>query len=207
MIKVKYSTSYDAKRKRIKRLPEYYIRLLEALIKKDALGVIKAFQEGIRNKTFNMRPLQEKTIKRKISKGMPKPDTPLYGWGDMEEKSYINMLRLRRYQTGNKIMWKVRPSKAMHHSKKIRLDWLFDVHEYGTIIMQWRGGNLVIIRIPPRPALFLAYRRYLIKKRREEPAKDVQKAITRIINDGNFRLEQRIREKAEKGLTRDLYEI
>ena len=74
---------------------------------------------------------------------------------------------------------------------------LFVVHEFGTVIRQDRGGKEVLIRIPPRPAFFYAYRRYLGRMRRAADAKEVKKAMTEYVQNGKRRLLAKIQERSE----------
>jgi hypothetical protein len=75
----------------------------------------------------------------------------------------------------------------MHWSGKIKLSDLFAIHEYGAVIKQKKGEDSVLIRIPPRPALLLSYRKHLSKKKsdKREKSKEVKKAITNYINNAN----------------------
>ena len=133
---------------------------------------------------MRLERLAEITISSKSRQGFEKPSSPLYGKGDSaQERSYANMLNITK--RGNS--WVLYPSTRMHWSGKIRLDELFMIHEHGAIVKQQRGENTVLIRIPPRPALLLSYRRFLIKKRadKREQSKEVKRAMTDYINKGN----------------------
>jgi hypothetical protein len=156
---------------------------VSGLTKRDLLMIKDEFQNGITKNNFGLVPLSELTIDSKRKKGYVKPTTPLYGKGDSEEESYKNMMEI--IKEGNK--WILRPKASLHWSGKLTLDFLFKIHEHGATVMQERGGKVVFIRIPPRPALLLAYRRFLIKKRKDkrETVKDVKKAVTTYINTGN----------------------
>lgn len=181
--KVTYSNSYSAKRHRIRRLPVLAERSLTAYLKRDAYGVIDAFREGIQRNNFKLARLRESTIRSKQSKGYPAPSRPLYGLGDQSDQSYMNMLRATKTSDG----WAVAPSTEAHHSGRITLDHLFNIHEFGTTIR--RGTS--IIRIPPRPAFLKAYRRYLNVRRDRETTQEVRAAIAEYVNTGRDTLGRR----------------
>lgn len=183
-VKVKFSGSYQAKQKRIKALPVLMEKAVSGLTKKDLLGIKKDFHDGIKNNTLRLEKLAEITIESKRKKGFSKPTAPLYGKGDdAQERSYMNMLNISK--RGNS--WVLYPSNRMHWSGKIKLSDLFKIHEYGAVVKQKRGDKNILIRIPPRPALLLSYRRYLIRKRRDrrEQSKEVRQAMTDYINNAS----------------------
>lgn len=179
MIGVKFSNSYNAKMLRIKRLPEYVPDMMIGALKKDAVGIVKTFHDGIKNDTLELEFLKPATIQQKDRKGFENPDSPLYGKGDdAKDRSYSNMLRIRKLKNG----WKVYPSRAMHWSGKITLNHLFQIHEYGCTVTA-RNGNT--FRIPPRPAFMYSYRKWMNdkKKNQMETSVTVKKAITDYINN------------------------
>jgi hypothetical protein len=182
-VQVKLSDSYNAKRKRISRIPRIARGSMRAATKKDAYGIIKTFREGIAANDFRLKRLQGSTVKKKRKQGMPKPRTPLYGKGEQSNSSYMNMLRVHRERNG----YRIRPSDGKHHSGRVKLKTLFFVHEYGTVIRQKNK----VIRIPPRPAFRKSFERYLRKKKRTEPTEEVSRAIQDWINHGR---ETRIRQ-------------
>lgn len=178
-VKVKYSDNYWAKRKRIQRLPKIINNVVRGAIKKDALGIIETFHDGIKKETLGLEPLEESTVLGKA--GYSQPSTPLYKAGDERKlDSYVNMLRIRKLKNG----WKVYPSWGKHWEASLELRQLFIVHEYGTKIVQKNG---TIINIPPRPAFLLSYQKYLSDKieNKKETAMEVSKAITEYINTAN----------------------
>lgn len=191
MIKV-YSSGYDAIRKRIAKLPKELNETIMAKRKLDAIRFIELFQEGIRDDIFGLERLKEITQTNKKALGYTKPDTPLYGKGDDDKASFINMLRIRKVKTG----WVVFPSWAKHHSANMQLRQLLIIHEYGAIV---RGTKInkktgmqeqYLIRIPPRPALTMAYMT-LLKERRDdsrEQAIKVKKAIHDFITGASSRI-------------------
>ena len=190
---------------RIRRLPKLYDDVLRAEVKRDAAGVMGEFRTGIMKGTFGFEPLKPKTIARKKAQGLPKPDFPLYGIGPSDMKSYMNMLEIKKLKSG----WKVTPSKKKHHTKKITLDHLFQIHEYGAIVKRKTKDGIKLIRIPPRPALTNGYERWMIKRRRMEPkpAIEVKKAITQFITDGNATLVTKIKKRRIEGVMRGLHEL
>ena len=133
-----------------------------------------------------MQPLSQKTIDSKERQGLSKPETPLYGYGDWSDKSYMNMFLLRKLKNG----WKAYPRKAKHHKANMELRQLFEIHEYGRTIK--RGETL--IRIPPRPAGWATYREVLLKVKKKEASRKVKQAITEYINTGNQKLMNKVSE-------------
>jgi len=183
-VKVKFSDKYHAKRKRISSLPKLMERAVSGLTKKDLIGINKIFHDGIKNNTLRLEKLAEITINSKRKKGFSKPTVPLYGKGDdAEKRSYANMMNITKQGDS----WVLKPSTRMHWSGKIKLSDLFKIHEYGAIVRQTRGETEVLIRIPPRPALLLSYRRYLINKRKDkkEQSREVRQAMTDYINNAS----------------------
>lgn len=181
MIGVKYSNSYQAKMNRIKRLPEMGNDMMLGALKKDAVGIVKTFHDGIKNDTLELELLKPETVQQKDRKGFSRPDNPLYGKGDDEkDRSYSNMLRITKLKNG----WKVYPSRAMHWSGKISLKDLFTIHEYGTTITARNGKAF---RIPPRPAFMYSYRKWMQMKTQNgaETSTQVKKAITDYINNAD----------------------
>lgn len=189
MISAKFSTSYEAMKKRVQRLPKLIEDSADTFSKKDAVKLIEIFQEGIRDNSFGLEPLKDKTIQRKIREGKSKPTFPLYGDGDDENESYINMFRIRKIKKG----YRVYARWAKHHEAPLQLRWLLDVHENGALI---RHPNGAIIRIKPRPAFKKAYDRLLIEKLNKENADKVQKAMISLLKYGS---ENEFRKISDKG--------
>lgn len=178
MIRVKYSNSYRAKKRRIKNIPRFSGDAVYGMLKRDANRLIEIFHDGIKNDDFNLEYLKDSTVQNKEYKGYSQPETPLYGAGDdSEDRSYVNMLRIRQLKNG----WKIYPSRALHHEARIPLNVLFKIHEFGAKITTKNGS---IIQIPPRPALLLAYKALLreTKQSKKETSKDVKFAINEFIN-------------------------
>lgn len=187
---LKKSSEFEAKRSRVRRLPVIIQPLFDAILKKDAVGVIKTFQNGIREKQFRLARLKPDTIKAKRRKGSPKPDTPLYDRGDEEENSYINMWRLVKMKRG----WRVRPRDAKHHSRRIKLKDLFKVHEEGAVI----DTGKAVVTIPARPAWKKAQQKYLKKRLEDEPSEEVRKAIRAVIREGSAKPVKRFVSKTKQ---------
>ncbi len=189
MVKVRFSQNYWAKRKRIQRLPKLLAGIADTTTKKDAIGLIRVFREGIKNNSFRLKSLQPATVARKRSRGLPKPKTPLYAFGELEDKSYINMMRIRRLKKG----YRVAQSWAKHHESELKLKDLFIVHEYGTVIIKKDG---TVIRIPPRPAFSYAFRRYMAQRKKADETMEVRRAITRFVQTGKQDLMRKIMERS-----------
>lgn len=180
-VTVKYSNAYKDKLKRMKHLPKLSGHVISAGTMRTAMLIIKYFQQGIRTSSFNLQALKEMTIEGKKSAGFDKPETPLFGKGDRRKKdTYINCLRIKKLK--NEVIIYV--SKAKHWSGGITLYDLFIVHEFGALIK--RGDT--IIRIPKRPALFLAYKKYLGGRRadKRETSKQVRRVMIDYIHGGKL---------------------
>lgn len=180
-VKVKFSLDYQAKIKRIARLPQMMEDHITSQLKGLASEIIDEFQKGIRYNNMGLKPLKDTTISSKRRKNYPLPENPLYGLGDTEDKSYINMMRIRKLKNG----YKIYPSKAKHHKADLPLSALFIVHEYGCTIVTKTGTT---IRIPPRPAFHKAYERVMLRMKRDkrETSRMVKKAMTEYINSANL---------------------
>jgi len=191
-IKVKYSNSFKAKQMRIKNLPKLKDDVFMSMTKRNARLFNKNFKEGIKQNSFKLEKLADGTIIRKRQLGMELPETPLYGKGDDRKKdSYINMLRIRKLKNG----WKITISKQMHWSKKIKLDYLYNIHEFGALIKRGNG----IVRIPARPAYQKAYEMTLKQLAKLEPkGSGVKTAINQLINTGKQDLLNKINERMAK---------
>lgn len=191
-IKVKFSNTYNAKRKRIKRLPKLYNKSISGAAKKSLIGMNKIFHDGIRDNELGLIALSSNTVESKRRKGNLNPSSPLYGMGDAVGKnSYSNMLILTKRKNG----WKLSPSRRKHHSGKVTLKELFQIHEHGGIVKkQSKKGDMTLIRIPPRPAFLLSYRKWLQEKKEneKETAKEVLDAMEEFINKGNKKIFNRM---------------
>lgn len=187
MIKVKFSDTYTAKLKRIRRLPKLVEGAVDASTRRDVNGIVKDFQDGVRKDNFDLFDLQFKTIQSKRGKGYSKPSTPLYGLGDSGKNTYINMFIIKKLKKGYRII----PRWALHHSAGIPLRTLFFIHENGAII----NTGKALIRIPPRPAFRKAFQRYLRRRLKGETSKDVRSAMRETIKTGKTTKFRRITNK------------
>ena len=195
---IKFSNNYEAKKKRIKKLPRYMGDICMALLKKDADGLVKTFHDGIKNNTLDLEPLSQVTIDNKINSypATPIPTSPLYGQGDNKKQSYANMLKIKKMKSG----YKVYPSTAKHHKSKLPLNVMFAIHEYGCVVkvtpkmrnyLHSIGIHLkpttMTITIPPRPAFLNAYNQVMEKRKKDkrETSRNVKKAINKFVNDAN----------------------
>jgi hypothetical protein len=181
MIRADFSQSYYAKKARVARLPKLYAKSAEAGARYMAEELVRNFHDGIVNDTLGLEPLRPRTVSRKDALGYDEPGTPLYGMGDSEsERSYANMMRIAR--KGTKFV--VRPSKALHWSKKVPLSVMFRVHEYGATITDGFGMG-TLIRITPRPAFRYAYAKLMRRLERRDPASEVRVAARKFVRDGD----------------------
>jgi hypothetical protein len=169
-----------AKLRRMDRLPVMAERIAMGKFKTYAKWLVKAFQDGISNDKLNLERLKTETIIAKARKGLPQPATPLYGKGKSVKNSFVNMLIIREIENG----YLVAPKLTKHHKAKLTLDQLHKIHEYGCTIATKNGG---LIRIPPRPALRLAWEETKREIKKDTPvlARKIEKALTIFINTAN----------------------
>ena len=192
-----FSDTFEAKRKRIARLPRLIKDTAEALALKDALAVVIAYQNGIRRNNLRLDKLHPFSKSRKIEAGYDKPNSPLYGAGDSLERTLYYALEIKK--DGDR--YRLRFSRKKHHSSKLTLNQLHRIHEEGALIrvtekmrafLHFIGLHLkastTIIRIPPRPAFRKAVARMLRKKKKRENTQQVKKAIQAVINKNNEKL-------------------
>jgi len=194
-MKVEFSNTYNAKRKRIRNIPKIMATVASSSGKRKAAQVILNFQQGIKTNRFGLRPLKPRTISRKIHFQFTKPKVPLYGLGDLDQNSLINSLGVTVSKMGSKKVFLIGARKGFHHypvtisksgerrfnknAKRLPLRVLLKVHELGKVI---RNGKAIIV-IPPRPAIHMAYERTLRQMRADvrEQSPEVKKAITQYI--------------------------
>jgi len=205
MIEATFSPAMKAQLKRIQNLPRLYNDVVHASVKRDALGVITEFRMGIKKNSLGLDPLSMRTIDKKRAEGLKKPIYPLYGVGPDDVDSYMNMMVVKKIDNG----YEVTPSEEWHHTEKIKLDHLFQIHEYGATIKLGRGRNTRYIKIPPRPALFLGYQKYMNKRKRMEPkpAVEVKRAINQYVKEGKTDLAKKIKRSNIRGRNRGLREL
>jgi hypothetical protein len=185
-LKVEFSNRYQRIMNEFTNLPSVCMPVFSSALKRDALRTVKNFKEGIKANSLGLVKLKDGTIKRKMALGYPKPTYPLYGIGDESKRnSYMNMLRVK--EKGQTIT--VYPSREKHHSERLTLFRLWDIHEHGVIIrkgkMQIKRGSEKegdLIRIPPRPALLKAVNRAMAQRKMAETVKIIRTAIILYIN-------------------------
>jgi len=190
MIGVKFNQSWHNKRKRINRLPKYAIGIVDLNTKGKAYDFIKLWQSNIRANALGVRRLKAKTVKAKQRLGYTRPDVPLYGLGDDDPHTFINMMRVFKIKDG----YRVAPGRKRHHKSKLTLKELFNVHEYGCTISNGFGKG-IRIRIPARSTFFLTYADYLSEISRRRSDRAVRKAIKDYLERGREDLSRRIRSK------------
>lgn len=189
--KARFSESYEAKRARIRRLPTIVNQMMDSMRKRDAVQLIETYQEGLRKNNFNLERLKPQTVQRKMARGGKRPKAPLYFRGDDEKNSYVNMLKMVKLKKGYRVMTRT----AKHHEADMSLRELWSIHEHGATI-RGRGGS--VIRIPPRPALHLAQQRFLKHLKRQEPTREVRKAINEVMRTGKSQTLAQIRKQADR---------
>jgi hypothetical protein len=144
---------------------------VDAARKKDALVVVKEFRESIEEGKINP-PLSPRTVTRKKKKGYSKPTYPLRGLGMEAARTYARSMRIYKTKGG----WRVRMPAVKHHESKLKMDILFQIHEYGATT---KNGAY----IPSRPALARAYQKVLRDIAAGEVAQ-VQAACTEYLSTG-----------------------
>jgi len=191
MIKVKFSKRFTAIQNRIKKLPTITIDTINAILLKDARGLISEWHTGIKFRRLNLEKLAEVTWRSKKAKGLPKPRTALYGKGENDPDSYINMLQLRKTLKG----WRVNIKRGNHRSG-VSFKTIFMIHEHGaTIIGKARNGQPTTIVIPPRSALDNSFKRWLRKRSKIDNASLVKQAITNFLNTGRNDLLEKLKQE------------
>ncbi len=206
-IKAKLSTNFKAIQSRMRRLPRLVEETLDSFAKRDAIRVIELYQKGLKRNLFGVERLSDATIRIKAEEGMSQPTTPLYGLGDEEPNSLYNALRIRKIKKG----WRVYVRWAKHYASDLQLRELLAIHQRGALIsvtekmrkfLHYIGIHLradtVIIRIPPRPVLDMAIIKALEMRRKEDPAKQIRKAMAEVIKTGKENLFKKYREFHER---------
>lgn len=184
MIKVKFSEGYWAQRKRIQRLPRLVENELETYAKKNAQALVTMFHDKIKGDKFGLERLQPDTIREKMAAGYEFPYSPLYALGDQSPKdTYANMLEVVKVGKSFRVRVKDVNHAPREGQEPVSLKTLFRVHEYGTTIFNGFGRG-ILIRIPPRPAFFYAYRDLMDRLRRKEPSKVVRMAMYEFVRKG-----------------------
>lgn len=202
-----FSTTYDAKRKRIARLPKLIRETAETQSLKDAMGIVTAYQDGLRKNNFKLASLHPFSVQRKVEAGYDRPKAPLYGAGDSLERTLYNGLIIVK----GKGKWFVRFSNKKHHTSDLTLNQLHLIHENGAVIkvtdkmrkfLHYIGLHLKastkIIRIPPRPVMRKALNRHLRKRKREENTREVKRAIQALINRNDESIFRKLNDYTER---------
>jgi hypothetical protein len=175
-ISIKFTQQYKDKIKRIKKAPGITKRYIDSMLHELATEYIEIFQDGVRKNKFHLEKLKPATIAAKKIKGYKKPRTPLYGKGDDHNKSLINALLIKKIKDG----WSVYARWSKHHEANMQIRQLLYLHENGCIIK--RGTTM--IRIPPRPALKLAYSKLMRDFNKGQEAKKIKELLTTYIQTG-----------------------
>lgn len=128
---------------KLKNMGKTVDQKISTTTKKHAEGVLFEFKTLMRGGMLTPR-LKPSTIKSKRQKGMPFPQTPLYGWGLTSKNSMINGLRV---ETTGKGGWRLRP---FGKHDKISMQKLFAIHEYGATL---KNGGKIPARKPLRRAV------------------------------------------------------
>ena len=190
-VKVEFSKNYKAIQSRLRRLPRLVDETLDTFAKRDCSRVIKEYQKGIKRDLFPIERLHDQTIRIKSEEGYKQPDTPLYGSGEDEKDSLYNALAIRKIKKGYRlyVRW------AKHYKANLQLRDLLNIHQRGALIMV---TDTRIIRIPPRPVLDMAIIKALEMRKKEDPAKQIKRAMSEYIKTGRDNLFKKYREFNER---------
>jgi len=189
-VHLKKTSNLRDKQKRIDKLPQYAADSIRLMTKSKARGFIIYWQGMLRTDAYMLRRLKPATVRAKERAGYSRPMTPLYGLGDDDTHTYINMMRLYKLKNG----YKVAPGRKGHHKSKLKLRDLFVVHEFGCTITNGFGLG-IYIRIPPRPTFYFAYEAYMRKTAKKSGSREVMKAAKQFVNTGHTDLFRRIRKR------------
>jgi len=188
--RLNFTKELAEKKRRVATLPRYMEGAMYSTAKGRAKDFIKYWQRNIRTDALSVRRLKAKTVKMKAKRGYRKPSVPLYGLGDRDPHTYINMMRLYAMKNG----YKVAPGRKTHHKSELKLKDLFIVHEYGCTIQNGFGRG-IHIRIPARPTFFLSYESFLIKEAKKKKNRMVMNAARQYIRTGRTELFHKIRSR------------
>jgi len=176
--------------KRVQNVPKIFGDIIQAKLKKDAVGFIKTYQQGLKNNSFGLRRLKASTIARKSIQGLPMPENPLYGYGDRKKNSYYNMFYIQKLKKG----YEAKPRWAKHHSSDLKLRDLFSVHEYGRVITTKNAT----FRIPARPAGRKAYIKYMKSVAARSEQRIIKQAINNYIKKGEAKIPRSVFDLAKE---------
>lgn len=112
--------------------------------KAHAEGIIRTFKKMLKSGQFTPK-LRPSTLRSKRAQKMPKPETPLYGWGEQAAQSMYNGLRAKKIANGK---WVVAP---FGKHGKVAMALLFAVHEYGANL---KNGGVIRPRRPLKRSVF-----------------------------------------------------
>lgn len=130
--------------KKVNRMSDVVKMQIETSGKAHAEGIVRMFRKMLKRGDFTPK-LRPSTIKSKRSQKMPKPETPLYGWGEQASQSMYNGLRV---QKGPKGGWVIVP---FGKHGKIAMKLLFTIHEYGANL---KNGGVIRPRRPLKRSVF-----------------------------------------------------
>lgn len=171
---IKFDQNYKTLEKAVKKLPKFGETSVELYTKASANQFLKFLKVSIKGKKLRLARL-------KLRPG----GTPLYDSDEMVES-----LEVKKQRRG---LYSVAPKDGTH-SGGLSYKHLWTIHEYGTTIkvtekMRWwwlfnYGKKLKknVLRIPPRPAIRRAWRRFLMSATlRDERDKALEKSVNSLI--------------------------
>lgn len=181
MMKVDVS-GLKKKRDRYKDAKKYVEGMILGYAHLDAYSTIKAFQKNLLVNGYNLKPLKQITIDRKVKKKYKYPDIPLTGKAKTDKRSIYNSLRLHKIKNGTRVF----VSKEKHHEANIPIDRLVAYHEAG---FTFKAGD-TMVKVPSRPVFTRAVKKQMkeasgLKKTR---LKEMRKAIDIFANTGGKHL-------------------
>jgi hypothetical protein len=121
----KFTNFFKNRFKEFGKLKGKITGLFKDELKKESEQLTLDFREAILKDNIGLARLKPKTIDRKKRLKLSNPKKPLYGKGEASNKSYANMMSVKKITNG----YIITPKSGQHHSKKVTLKKLFVYHE------------------------------------------------------------------------------
>lgn len=171
---LKFDLNYKTVEKAINKLPRLVENTVKAYTKKTAEQFLRHLKNGIRKGTLNLLPPQYRE------------GNALYDTGELHDS-----LGLRKYVGGRRRgVYHVGAISGRKHKRSgLLVSKLMKIHEYGiTVRSSSQAGNTFLIRIPPRPALRIAYKQFIRNATfRGERNKALNKVIRHFIKTASIK--------------------
>jgi hypothetical protein len=189
---IKFLQGFKDKISRIKKLPIYIKETAEIIALKNALGVVIAYQQMLKqmSKLKNLHPF---SISQKVKAGYSKPQKPLYGAGEAMADSLYYLLEI--HKPGES--YEIRFSNKTHHNSRLSIAQIHYIHENGAVIkvtdkmrafLHFAGLHLkpetTVIRIPPRPVYKQSLKLAELRRKKNKYGIKTNLAIAQLITTG-----------------------